>query len=83
MANMGTVTRGTTPTAELLSGATSGLFGARIALLVAAGTLVMAATLTARTNRELMAFSRDDLLVAREPEPQPASEAAGGAPGGP
>jgi MFS family permease len=82
MANMGTVTRATTPTSELLSGALSGLFGARIALLIGAGTLVTAASLTARTNPELMRFSRDDLLIGREAD---AAETADRAPasGGP
>jgi len=66
MANMGTVTRGTGPTAELLSGLLSGLAGGAVALVAAATTLVAAAGITARTNRTLWRFSRDDVLVKPE-----------------
>jgi MFS family permease len=58
MANMGTITRGTTPLSQLQSGLLSGVIGGPLALAVAAGILFVAATVTARTNTELWQFSR-------------------------
>jgi len=67
MANMGTVTRGTTPLSQLQSGVLSGLFGAPLALGAAAAIVAVAAAVTGRTNRQLWRFSREEAQVT-EPE---------------
>jgi MFS family permease len=60
MGNMGTVTRGTTPLAQLESGVVSGALGGPLALVAAAGVLAVAATYMGRTNQALWEFSRDE-----------------------
>ena len=65
MANVGMVTRGTSPLAEAQSGGLAGLLGPQLALVSAAFALATAATLTGRANRSLWRFSRAD----SEPEP--------------
>lgn len=67
MANMGTVTRGTTPLSQLQSGVLSGIFGAPLALGAAAVIVAVAASVTGRTNRQLWRFSREEAQVA-EPD---------------
>lgn len=60
MANMGTVTRGTSPLAETQSGLLAGALGPRVAILIAAGVVAAAAAVTGYRNGALMAFMRGD-----------------------
>ena len=67
MANMGTVTRGTTPLSQLQSGILAGVFGAPLALGAAAAIVAIAASVTGRTNVQLWRFSREEAQAA-EPD---------------
>jgi MFS family permease len=58
MANMGTVTRGVSPLAEVQAGVLSSLFGGPTAVLIAAGALALTAAWTGRTNPALWQFIR-------------------------
>jgi MFS family permease len=60
MANMGTITRSTSPLSESQSGLLAGIFGGSAALVVAAAALLVAALTTAGRNRTLWEFRRDD-----------------------
>ena len=60
MANMGTVTRGTSPLAETQSGVLAGALGPRAAVLIAAAVIAAAATATAFRNLALMRFMRGE-----------------------
>lgn len=60
MANMGMITRGTGPLAETQSGFLASAIGPNPAILIAAGVIAAAASLTAIFNRELWRFSLDD-----------------------
>jgi MFS family permease len=71
MANVGSVTRGTTPLAEAQSGLIAGLVGPSMAVIAAAGVLVANAVSTRLTNPALWAFVRDD---AGTTPPGPRSE---------
>jgi MFS family permease len=59
MANMGTVTRGVTPLGQTQSGGLAGAVGPQLAVVLAAGTLVVAAAVVARANPRLWQFERD------------------------
>jgi MFS family permease len=61
MGNMGTVTRGVSPLAETQSGALAGVLGGPLAIVAAAGALVVSAAATARRNPALWRLRRTDL----------------------
>ena len=63
MGNMGTVTRGVSPLAEVQSGAIAGVAGAPVAIMVAAVALGGAAVATARANPDLWRFRTSELPV--------------------
>jgi MFS family permease len=60
MGNLGTITRGMGPLAQTQNGLLTGIIGGPLAVLAAAGALAVNAVLTARTNRLLWDFSRDE-----------------------
>ena len=64
MGNLGTVSRGVGPLAQVQSGFLAGTIGGPLAVVCSAVALAVAASLTARTNRVLWRFSRDDALPA-------------------
>lgn len=60
MANMGTVTLGVGPLAQTQSGALAAALGTQVATLAAAVVLGLAAGFTARQNKALWGFARED-----------------------
>lgn len=75
MANMGTVTRGTSTLAQTQSGVLAGALGAPLAVLTTAAALALSAGLTARTNPTLWRFRRDS-QVGGSGEPDQEADAA-------
>ncbi|HWM06467.1 MAG TPA: MFS transporter [Actinophytocola sp.] len=91
MGNMGTVTRGVSPLAETQSGVLAGIIGGPLAIVAAAGALVVSAAATARGNPALWRLRRTDLehepdvdppgaAVTREPDADPAGAGSKPAP---
>lgn len=64
MANMGTITRGTTPLSQLQSGFLSAAVGGPLALVAGAVVIAIAASLTGRLNGDLWRFSREEYQLA-------------------
>lgn len=60
MANMGTVTRGTSPLAETQSGLLTAILGPQLAVATAAGVIATGAVINGLRNSPLMAFRRTD-----------------------
>lgn len=67
MANMGTVTRGTTPLSQTQRGLLAGILGAPLAIVASAVALSLAATSAGYLNRALWQSRRQGLV--REPKP--------------
>lgn len=60
MANMGTVTNGVGPLAQVQSGVLVGALGVPIAIVVSSGALLVATVVTARANAAMWAFRFDE-----------------------
>jgi MFS family permease len=71
MANMGTVTNGVGPLAQVQSGALVGALGVPLAIAVSSGALLVATVVTARANAAMWAFRFD------EPTPRDSTDAGG------